>query len=119
MNLRRGRGRLETYRRGLADSVAFSAGRMPAARSGSWSAPTTLMPRIGTMNPRADSRSAGILAGDTPTGNTPARLPALPGLRRASFGFFAGIGTLNRWPSRAGRKAPTNRTHFTRFALAA
>src|SRR6266511_905966 len=29
------------------------------------------------------------------------------------------VGTMNRWPSRAGRKAPINRTHSKRFALAA
>src|SRR6058998_1222389 len=38
---------------------------------------------------------------------------------KASFRFFAGIGTMNRWTSRAGRKAPINRTHSKRFALAA
>jgi len=32
--------------------------------------------------------------------------------------FFACIGTVNRWPSRAGQKAPINRTHSKRFALA-
>src|SRR6058998_2482770 len=38
---------------------------------------------------------------------------------KASFRFFAGIGTMNRWTSRAGRKASMNRTHSKRFALAA
>src|SRR6059036_1331867 len=33
--------------------------------------------------------------------------------------FFACIGIMNRWPSRTGRKAPINRTHSKRFALAA
>jgi len=35
----------------------------------------------------------------------------------ASFRFFAYIGTMNRWPSPAGRKAPINRTHSKSFAL--
>src|SRR5437867_2121934 len=39
--------------------------------------------------------------------------------RKALFRFFACVGTMNRWPPRAGRKAPINRTHSKRFALAA
>src|SRR5437867_7105031 len=35
------------------------------------------------------------------------------------FVFSACIGTMNRWPSRAGRKARINRTHSKRFALPA
>src|SRR2546425_3933621 len=67
-----------------ASSAPLSQGRLRFdSRAGSLKAPTTLMPYIGTMNPRADSRSAGILAGDTPTGNTPARMPAHPGSWKA------------------------------------
>ena len=40
----------------------------------------------------------------------------LPGSWRAPFRFFACIGAMNRWPCRAGRKAPINRTHSRRFA---
>ena len=40
----------------------------------------------------------------------------LPGSWRAPFRFFACIGAMNRWPCRAGRKAPINRTHSKRFA---
>src|SRR3989442_531402 len=40
----------------------------------------------------------------------------LPGSWRALFRFFACIGAMNRWPCRAGRKAPINRTHSKRFA---
>src|SRR5438132_452844 len=111
MNLRRGRGRLETYRRGLADSVAFSAGRMPAARSGSWSAPTTLMPRIGTMNPRqvgqcrqqgaADVSSAELLS-DSSAG----KMPAAPWcLWKALTPFLALVGTTERYVIRANWNA--------------
>src|SRR5437660_9711797 len=32
------------------------------------------------------------------------------------FAFFASIGTMNLGTSRAGRKAPINRTHSRRFA---
>ena len=39
---------------------------------------------IRTINPRADSGSAGILAGVLPAGVLPARMPALPGSWRAA-----------------------------------
>ena len=35
---------------------------------------------------------------------------------RARIGFRACLGTMNRWPPCAGRKAPINRTHSRRFA---
>src|SRR5437762_3555834 len=35
---------------------------------------------------------------------------------RVSYRFLAFIGTVNRGPSRARRKAPINRTHSKRFA---
>src|SRR5437588_534054 len=39
---------------------------------------------IRTMNPQGDSGRAVIFAGDTPTANTPARMPALPGSGRVN-----------------------------------
>jgi len=62
------------------------------------------------MNPRRRVRGPGL--------HTVGPVPTPGGSCRAPSALRPCIGTMNRWPSRAGRKAPINRTHSKRFALA-
>src|SRR5205814_1037881 len=51
---------------------------------GSWVVSFRFCACLRTMNPQGDSGRAVIFAGDTPTANTPARMPALPGSARVN-----------------------------------
>src|SRR5438445_6821338 len=68
------------------------------------------------------ANAPGVPPGVRAGGETPPQLAAgtaaLRGSWKAPSALRPCMGTMNRW-SRAGRKAPINRTHCKRFALAA
>ncbi len=94
----------------------------PALPHGSWGASTALMPCIGTMNLERAGRcsqqgAADVSSAELFSDSSAGKMPAAPcDSWNASIHFRACIGTMNRWPSRARRKAPINRTHSRRFA---
>ena len=105
-------------RRGTDRARTFACSPPGSGRGwvGSWKARLRLCVCIGAMKPSVGRRLFGV-----PPSGGPDRLK--PGLRtdgtwKAPSALRPCIGTMNHWPSRAGRKAPINRTHSKRFALA-
>src|SRR6185503_9647585 len=71
-------------------------GRRRERDVGSWKASFRIGACIGTLNP-AVSGSAGVLAGEEQTGNSPAGMPVLPSSWKALFRVFSAcIGTMNQ-----------------------
>src|SRR5207247_2397502 len=105
------------FSRFFADNKGFAAAV--------WKASTTLMTCTGTRNLERVGQCRQQGAADVPSeelrpDSSAGKMPAAPcGFMESPLSLFACIGIMNRWPSRTGRKAPINRTHSKRFALAA
>jgi len=94
---------------GLESPVNWQRGMSALHMYGSWKATFRFFACIRTMN-RAARRVRG--PGLHPVGP----VPSPGGSWKAPSALRPCIGTMNRGPSRAGQKAPINRTHSKRFA---